>query len=359
MVRSALDVVKSYIRDAWNEGKVELISELCADPVIRHDANSVTELTHAEQVERIAHNYDELRPTFEEVVFAGDDEYITLIWNVTGRDPNWKWCGIEIFRVVDGKISEVWNSPYLDGRWSMSRKLAARLGTAAETALPIMTLDMTETSAAAVVPVDARNIGRWIAQVLGAPVDSDIGNGLWQHRYAGHATQPFALAMRDSNGPSRSLDAVTVSSLRVEWARSGLINATIAVNGKTGATPPETPVPQAGHAVVRLVEPIGSFGHDGTVLARVVDSIIEVGEDAPKASGRVTLRVTGSYENEAALGTGALSFGWRAGDFSLIFEGTALLGAPENAFVDGGETEFSCSWACDRITATVVNDLAD
>jgi len=349
--------VKSYIREAWNEGRVELISELCADPVIRHDANSVTELSHAEQVERIAHNYDELRPTFEEVVFAGDDEYITLIWNVTGRDPNWKWCGIEIFRVVDGKISEVWNSPYLDGRWSMSRKLAARLGAAGETALPIMTLDMTETSAEAVVPVDARNIGRWIAQLLGAPDNRDIGNGLWQHHYSGEVVEPFALIMRDSNGPSRSLEAATITNLRIEWARSGLINATVSAEGQQGLAPSDTAVPEAAPAVVRLAEPVGHFAAAGRSVARVVDSTIEIGIDAPKASGRVTLRVTGDYGDAAPIGSGDLSFGWQAGEFSIIFKGTALLGTPENAFVDNGEIEFSCQWVSERILATVVNDL--
>lgn len=361
MPRSALEVVHAYIREAWNEGKVELLSELCADPIIRHDANSVTEIRLADQVARIAQNYDELRPFFEEIVFAGDDEHITLIWNATGRDPNWKLCGIEIFRVVDGKITEVWNSPYVDGRWGMARTLSAQSQSEAETGLPVITLDMTDSAAEAIVPLDARNIGRWIAQILGHAESRKAENGMWQHAYTGTVVQPLTLTMRDAHGPTRVLNAATVGCLHIGWHRSGMVNATISAAGVQGTAPDDisasAPIPAP--AIVRLAEPVGAFSRDGQSIGRVVDAIIEIGTDAPKASGRISLRVAGEFSKAGDLGMGDLSFGWRDdGDFSLMFACVARLGAPENMFTDKGETEFSCAWTTDSISALVVNDIA-
>lgn len=357
--RSALEVVTAYIKEVWNEGKVNLIGELCADPVVRHDANTVTELSHAEQVERITHNFEELHPFFEDVILAGDDQHITLLWNVTGRDPNWKWCGIEVFRVTNGKIAEVWNAPYLDGSWGMSRTLAGRLGESVETALPVMTLDVTDRTAEAVVPADARNIGRWLAQILGTPDTSKVGNALWQHDYIGNDALPFALTMQDANGPSLALDAVKLTRLHIGWARSGLVNATISATGEQGAPSSGTPgSPQPAPTIVRLAEPIGQFLRQGKTLGRVVNATIEIGTDSPRATGSVTLRVPGSFAEISAIGTGDLSFGWRAGDFSLTFNGVAELGEPDNLFTHNNEIEFTCTWAAGSISATIINDSA-
>ena len=70
MTRSALETVTLYIERIWNEGRDDLIPELCADPIVRHDPNALTSLRHAEQRARIRHNYDELRPVFTWEVLA-------------------------------------------------------------------------------------------------------------------------------------------------------------------------------------------------------------------------------------------------------------------------------------------------
>lgn len=115
--RTALEIVDIYLKKIWNEGQADLVRTYCADPITRHDLNSVTRLTHDEQIARISSQYQELVPFFTDVVLAGDDTHITSVWNVTGKDPDWRLCGIEVFKVVDGRITDVWNSTYMKGHW--------------------------------------------------------------------------------------------------------------------------------------------------------------------------------------------------------------------------------------------------
>jgi predicted SnoaL-like aldol condensation-catalyzing enzyme len=69
--------------------------------------------------------FDKLR--FElNVVIAGDDgEHVAIVYDSTmttkdGTETNTetKVASIEVFRVVDGKITEVWNCGYKQGVWN-------------------------------------------------------------------------------------------------------------------------------------------------------------------------------------------------------------------------------------------------
>lgn len=361
MTRSALDVVTTYIEEVWNHGRTELVPELCADPITRHDANSVTQLNHAEQQARIAHNFSELKPTFENVILAGDDRHITLVWNVVGRDPSWKLCGVEIFRVVDGKITEVWNSPYVDGRWGLSRALSGSEAGTAPIAFPIMSAEIGETGGEMVVPVDARNIGRWIERLLGRPTSAQGADGLWHHRFAGTgraALPPLALTLSDVGQAPIVVPATEVVRIGCEVARSGLINATITTAGTPAAAAGETPTPQPAAKVTRLAETFGTLDRAGDIVGRVVDASIAFGPDGKDASGRVSIRLAGSSKATDAAGQGRLTLGWRHGDFSLGFEVDAALTGPLNSFEDQDEVEASFEWRGDTVVATLINDLA-
>ncbi len=110
MSRTALSIVEDYIEKVWHGQDLELVRAICANPIHRHDPGSVKPLTHEEQIARIggaAHH----QFSFTQIVLAADREYVTYIWNAvdnTGATP----CGIEVFKVVDGRITDVWNGPY-------------------------------------------------------------------------------------------------------------------------------------------------------------------------------------------------------------------------------------------------------
>lgn len=118
MAHTAIEIVDIYLRTIWNEGQAELVRTYCADPIRRHDPNKLTCLSHDEQINRISTQYEQLRPIFTDIVLFGDDTHVTSVWDVTGKDPDWRLCGIEVFRISDGRITDVWNSTYMDGAWA-------------------------------------------------------------------------------------------------------------------------------------------------------------------------------------------------------------------------------------------------
>ena len=53
MHRSGIELINLYWEEVWNNGNLELIREICASPIVRHDANEVTSLTHDQQIARV------------------------------------------------------------------------------------------------------------------------------------------------------------------------------------------------------------------------------------------------------------------------------------------------------------------
>lgn len=353
-MRTALEVVTLYNLEVWNKGRFELIPELCADRIVRHDANSVTVLELDEQIARIKHNYDELRPTFEPVILAGDEQYITLAWNVTGRDPNWKWCGIEIFRVQDGKIVEVWNSPYVDGRWSQHGALWADLAGGAPVLLPTMGMEFTEHGAQVQVPLDSNGIGTWLALAFGVPESTAAGDGLWDHRFApGGQHNALTLAHAEGAGRARVLESVTLGRLEIKWARSGLMNAAVVLNGTAGPSR-DVPVPLPARTT-RLAECFGTFASPQGIAAKIVGASIAMEGEASGFEGEVTLRIPASVDHAAVCGTGELAFGWRHEGHELRFDGQAEVSSCHGAFEDSGEIEAVFQWRADSMLAVLRN----
>lgn len=122
--RTAREVVELYNLVVWNEYDLALAAELFADNVIRHEVGAAHTLTREQAVTRIRDVWamlDELRFDLN-VVAAGDDgEHVAIVYDssMTAKDGTRTNVGsIEVFRVVDGKITEVWNCGYQQGVWS-------------------------------------------------------------------------------------------------------------------------------------------------------------------------------------------------------------------------------------------------
>ncbi len=137
--KDARAIVAEYVERVWHLGDNSAVSELVTDPYVRHDPGGATKtLSRAEQLERVtveravATAEDGRSLHFEAVVLSGDEQNVTWVWNMTAPagtkleqvgvpmevvDGEIRMCGIEIFRVVDGRITEVWNSPPMAGHW--------------------------------------------------------------------------------------------------------------------------------------------------------------------------------------------------------------------------------------------------
>lgn len=116
--RSPKELIELYWTEVWNNRNAELIGELCADPIVRHDPGSTTALSIEDQIARVRQQSEKAEPFFEHEVLHADDTYVTSVWNMhTRKGERIELCGIEVFKAVDGKFTDCWNSSYVAGRW--------------------------------------------------------------------------------------------------------------------------------------------------------------------------------------------------------------------------------------------------
>lgn len=122
--RTAREVVELYNLVVWNERNLALAEELFADTVIRHEVGEAHTLTREQAVNRVkdlGEMFDKLRFDLN-IVIAGDDgEHVAIVYDSTmttkdGTETN--VASIEVFRVIEGKITEVWNCGYKQGVWN-------------------------------------------------------------------------------------------------------------------------------------------------------------------------------------------------------------------------------------------------
>jgi predicted SnoaL-like aldol condensation-catalyzing enzyme len=124
MTRSAREVVELYNLVVWNEPDFALAEELMGDTVVRHEVGEANTLTHEEAVQRIVDMWevsDELRFDLNLVVAGDDGEHVAIVYEspIRLKDGTETTIGsMEIFRVIDGRITEVWNCGYQQGVWS-------------------------------------------------------------------------------------------------------------------------------------------------------------------------------------------------------------------------------------------------
>jgi predicted SnoaL-like aldol condensation-catalyzing enzyme len=122
--RTAREVVELYNLVVWNEHNLDLAEELFADNVIRHEVGDVHTLTRAQAVQQVAdvwQLFDSLRFDLNIVLAADDGEHVAIVYDSTmttsdGSETN--VASIEVFHVVAGKITEVWNCGYKQGVWN-------------------------------------------------------------------------------------------------------------------------------------------------------------------------------------------------------------------------------------------------
>jgi predicted SnoaL-like aldol condensation-catalyzing enzyme len=123
VTRTAREVVELYNLVVWNQRDFALAEELMGDKVIRHQVGQAVTLTRRQAVQRIVEHwemFDELRFNLNVVVAGDDGEHVAIVYQstMTAKDGARIDIGsLEIFRVVDGRIIEVWNCGHGQGVW--------------------------------------------------------------------------------------------------------------------------------------------------------------------------------------------------------------------------------------------------
>ena len=124
MTRSAREVVELYNLVVWNNRDFDLAEELMGDTVIRHEVGEANTLTHEQAVARIVDHwamFSTIRFDLNLVVAGDDGEHVAIVYQspMELKDGTKTDIGsMEIFRVVDGRITEVWNCGYKQGVWA-------------------------------------------------------------------------------------------------------------------------------------------------------------------------------------------------------------------------------------------------
>lgn len=123
MTRTAREVVELYNLVVWNQRDFALAEEVMGDTVIRHEVGQALTLTRRQAVQRIVEHWEMFdKVCFDlNVVVAGDDgEHVAIVYQSTMTAKDGSRIGVgsmEIFRVVDGRITEVWNCGHKQGVW--------------------------------------------------------------------------------------------------------------------------------------------------------------------------------------------------------------------------------------------------
>jgi predicted SnoaL-like aldol condensation-catalyzing enzyme len=123
VTRTAREVVELYNLVVWNQRDFALAEELMGDKVIRHQVGQAVTLTRRQAVQRIVEHwemFDKLRFDLNVVVAGDDGEHVAIVYQstMTAKDGSRIDIGsLEIFRVVDGRITEVWNCGHKQGVW--------------------------------------------------------------------------------------------------------------------------------------------------------------------------------------------------------------------------------------------------
>lgn len=116
--RSPREIIELYWEEVWNRGNVELIREICANPMVRHEAGKISRLTHDEQIERVRAVVEKIRPYFTHVALVADDVHVSSVWNMTAESEKVPvMSGIETFRAENGRLTDCWNPPYGFALW--------------------------------------------------------------------------------------------------------------------------------------------------------------------------------------------------------------------------------------------------
>ena len=121
------EAVERYNLELWNQRRVGIAPEIIGDEMVRNTPGRREVLSRAMAVERVQH----LWSTVEHVEFTllhtiVDGDFCTIIYQAEiwlhdgDRDAI---ASVEVFRVADGKIVEVWNNTHDHGRWPEAEEM--------------------------------------------------------------------------------------------------------------------------------------------------------------------------------------------------------------------------------------------
>jgi predicted SnoaL-like aldol condensation-catalyzing enzyme len=115
------DFIRRYLVEVYSNRRLDMVGEFIGEPQIRHDAGVTHTLSLAASTERVAGFFETYTTLdFWPVILIAQDDMVSCAWNanLTPRaGATVEFSAIELFRIADAKIVEVWNTAATRGHW--------------------------------------------------------------------------------------------------------------------------------------------------------------------------------------------------------------------------------------------------
>ena len=119
---SPSELVDRYTEQVYHQRDLTSLETLLADPMIRHEPDGTRLVLTIEQaklrIESFHQQFRSMRFTNRNII--QDQDSIAAIYEADLVDEDGEIstiCGIEIFTIRNGRITEVWNAPAGNGSW--------------------------------------------------------------------------------------------------------------------------------------------------------------------------------------------------------------------------------------------------
>lgn len=114
---SLVDFLQRYTDEIYHAADPEAAGRFIADPCLRHEPGELITMSLADNKARIT-GFLERFPgaRFDSVVVTESGEHLTTVYQAH-LGGGQVLAGIEVFRVVNGLITETWNSAPSTGAW--------------------------------------------------------------------------------------------------------------------------------------------------------------------------------------------------------------------------------------------------
>lgn len=115
-------LIRRFCEEVWNKGNLDVMGEIFADDYVRHDLRPGSPPSGPEGQKRIAADFrgafPDLRMNID--LMVAEDDMVVVRWTTEGTNTGqWgkvaptgkhaRFSGVNIFRIRNGKVVEIWN----------------------------------------------------------------------------------------------------------------------------------------------------------------------------------------------------------------------------------------------------------
>jgi len=121
-IKDNKQLVTRFYDEVWNRGNVVVAQEIFADDYVRHDLRPTQAEPGGAGQAKLAADFRGAFPdlTFHVDVILAEDDLVAARWTAEGtHSGRWgnlepsgnraRFSGVNIFRIRDGKVAEIWN----------------------------------------------------------------------------------------------------------------------------------------------------------------------------------------------------------------------------------------------------------